>query len=89
VSVSVVTGPSLDSLDFVDGAQNDTFEIGIVTRPGITVTQSLARRVGLVGFAGYLVHRRGAILGATNPPETNDWNVNAFVLSVAAVYSLF
>jgi hypothetical protein len=66
VTIAVVAGPSLNSIEFIaeDGpAQRDTLEVSLVVRPGITVTHSLAPRVGLVAFGGYVWHGRGVRVG--------------------------
>ena len=89
VSFSFVAGPSFDSIEFYDSTESDTFELGLAARPGVSVTQSLAPRLGVVASAGYLLHRRGAIVRARSLQARDAWNADAVVLSIAAVYSLF
>jgi hypothetical protein len=91
-TISVVAGPSLNSIELAvedDQAQREALEVSLAVRPGITVTHSLARRVGLVAFGGYLFHGRGFRVGGVVAATEHRVRPDALVLSVGAVYSLF
>jgi len=97
VTFSVVAGPSFNSVDFEDGfleSQPGSAAIDVgnsfAFRPGVSVTHSLAERVGLTGFAGYLVNRPDVTYRDFAGQEFRDrWRADAVVLSVGLVYSLF
>lgn len=65
-------------------------DTSFVVRPGVGVTQSVAKRVGIVGFAGYMIARPNVSYrnGAGEIFE-DRWKADSVVLSVGAVYSLF
>ena len=63
-NVSVVGGPSFNSVDFHDEfieriSSTPTIDAdnGFAIRPGFSVTQTLAPRVGLTAFTGYMFNR--------------------------------
>jgi hypothetical protein len=97
VSFSLVAGPSFNSVDFEEeylATQPGNPEIDVDTsfaiRPGVSLTQTLSPRVGLVGFAGYLFNRPGVTYRSASGQQFEDeWRADAFVLSVGVVYSLF
>jgi hypothetical protein len=100
-SFSIVAGPSFNSFDFRDdfldrvraaGLQEPSVDIetSFVVRPGVNVTWTVAPRVGIVGFGGYLFNRPGVVYRDPFGVEHRDeWKADAFVISVGAVYSLF
>jgi hypothetical protein len=97
VNFSVVAGPSFNSAkfegDFV-GRQTGTPAIdadnSFAVRPGVSVTHSVARRVGIVGFAGYMINRpEVTYLDASGQRFEEQWKADSVVLSVGVVYSLF
>lgn len=94
-SFSIVAGPSFNKADFDDdftraaGASIDA-ENSLAVRPGVGVTWTVAPRVAIIGFAGYLVNRPDVTYRDRNGGEFKDrWKADAVVLSVGAVYSLF
>ena len=98
-SFSIVAGPSFNSLDFRDEFL-DRFGSGprpsidmdhsFAVRPGVNVTYSIAPRVGIVGFVGYLFNRPGIVYRDVNGTEFRDeWKADAAVISIGAVYSIF
>ena len=98
-SFSIVAGPSFNSLDFRDEFL-DRFGSGprpsidmdnsFAVRPGVNVTYSIAPRVGIVGFVGYLFNRPGIVYRDVNGTEFRDeWKADAAVFSIGAVYSIF
>jgi Outer membrane protein beta-barrel domain len=97
ISFSVVAGPSFNKAEFRDSfldTQSGTpaidAENSIAIRPGVSVTQSVARRVGVVGFAGYMFNRPDVAYRNTAGQEfTDQWKADALVLSVGLVYSIF
>jgi hypothetical protein len=99
VSFSIVAGPSFNRVSFRDGYLNslpssarpsaDT-ETSFAVRPGVSVTYTVARRVGIVGFGGYMINRPDITYRAPTGEEFhNPWKADAVVLSIGAVYSIF
>jgi hypothetical protein len=95
VSFSIVTGPSFNRARMRGGRGADTNEsihadTSWALRPGVGVTWSVAPRVGIVGFAGYLVNRPGVdYRRADGTVISGRWKADAFVSSVGVVYSIF
>jgi hypothetical protein len=94
-SFSVVAGPSFNKAEF-DGSfvagPGESIDAGtsFAVRPGVGVTWTIAPRVAIVGFAGYLVNRPNVTYRDRFGQEYRDrWRADAVVLSVGAVYSLF
>ena len=99
-SFSIVVGPSFNRIDFEDafldrapaGAATPTIDIenSLAVRPGVNVTWTLAPRVALVGFAGYVINRPDVVYRDRNGSEfRNRWKADSVVLSVGMVYSIF
>ena len=99
-SFSVVAGPSFNSVELTDEFRDSlpagfqTPEIDVDTsfaiRPGIGVTLTVAPRVAVVGFGGFLINRPNVTFRDQFGQEFRDrWKADAVVLSVGVVYSLF
>lgn len=99
-SFSVVAGPSFNRIDFRDAfldrvagtGSTPTIDIenSFVVRPGVNVTVTVAPRVGIVGFAGYMFNRPDVVYRDTAGREfRNQWKADAAVVSIGAVYSFF
>ena len=96
-NVSIVAGPSFNSARFVEGfAASQPGPVAIdaensfAIRPGVSLTHTVAPRVGVTGFAGYMFNRPDVIyLDATGQQFENRWRADALVLSVGVVYSVF
>jgi hypothetical protein len=98
-SFSIVAGPSFNSIDFRDefldrfgsGARPSVdMDTSLAVRPGVNITYSIAPRVGIVGFVGYLFNRPGVVYRDVNGTEFRDeWTADASVISIGAVYSIF
>jgi hypothetical protein len=99
-SFSIVAGPSFNSIELRDefldslpiGLQTPTADVNtsFAVRPGIGLTLTVAPRVAVVGFGGYLINRPKVTFRDQFGLEHRDrWKVDAFVLSVGLVYSLF
>lgn len=99
-SFSVVAGPSFNSIDFRDefldrfrgsGAiPSIDMDNSFVVRPGVNVAFTVAPRVAIIGFAGYMFNRPGVVYRDTSGTEFRDtWKADGTVLSIGAVYSLF
>jgi hypothetical protein len=97
VSFSIVAGPSFNDAKFED-AFLDTVAVkpaieaktSFAVRPGVGVTQTLAPRVGLVGFGGYMINRPKIVYRSGTGSQIDDrWRADSIVLSVGLVYSLF
>jgi hypothetical protein len=93
-SFSVVAGPSFNRVEFDDdfqsaGATIDV-ENSLAVRPGVGLTWTLAPRVALVGFGGYMVNRPDVTYRSSAGVEVRDrWRADAVALSAGVVYSLF
>lgn len=94
-SFSIVGGPSFNKAEFhrsyvAGSGESISAENSIAVRPGVGVTWTVARRVAIVGFGGYLINRPDVVYRNRFGQEINDrWKADAVVLSVGAVYSLF
>lgn len=97
VNFSVVAGPSFNRVEFDDDfleTQSGTPAIDVknsfVVRPGISMTQTVAPRVGITAFAGYMINRPDIVYrDAAGQTFTDRWRADAVVLSVGVVYSIF
>ena len=59
-------------------------------RPGVGVTWTVAPRVAVVGFGGYMFNRPDTVYRDRFGTEfRNQWKADSLVLSVGVVYSLF
>lgn len=94
-SFSIVGGPSFNKAEFhgsyvAGSGESISAEKSFAIRPGVGVTWTVARRVAVVGFGGYLINRPDIVYRNRFGQEIDDrWKADAFVLSVGAVYSLF
>jgi hypothetical protein len=97
VNFSIVLGPSFNSAEFEDSflnRQNGTPAIdvnnSVAVRPGVSVTHTLAPRVGLTGFAGYMINRPDITYRNVAGEQFEErWRADSVVLSVGLVYSIF
>jgi len=99
VSFSIVAGPSFNKFSFVDdfinglpGGQRPSADVetSFAVRPGVSVTFTVAPRVAIVGFGGYMINRPDIVYRDIAGTEyRNRWKADAAVLSVGAVYSIF
>ena len=59
-------------------------------RPGISVTQTLAPRVGFTAYGGYMFNRPQMTYRSNTGQQVDDfWRADSIVLSVGLVYSVF
>jgi Outer membrane protein beta-barrel domain len=100
VSFSIVAGPSFNKLEFDDdfvrslppgtGQPELNANTSFAVRPGVGLTWTLAPRVAVVGFGGYLINRPDVFYRSPSGQEfRNRWKADAILLSVGMVYSLF
>ena len=97
ITFSIVGGPSFNKVDFEDDFVNSLSsrptidaENSVAIRPGISLTRTLAERVALTGFAGYMFNRPDITYRNVAGQEFSDrWKADSVVLSVGLVYSLF
>ena len=99
VSFSVVAGPSFNSFDFKDeflrrlppGSQPDAdIKTSFGVMPGVGVTWTVAPRVAIVGFGGYMWNEPAVVYTDQNGQVFQDrWKASAVVLTIGAVYSFF
>ena len=100
VSFSIVAGPSFNKLEFEEGFLRSLppgsprpeldASTSFAVRPGVSLTWTIAPRVAVVGFGGYIVNRPDVFYRATSGQEyRNRWKADAGLLSVGLVYSLF
>jgi hypothetical protein len=99
-SFSLVAGWSFNRFDFEDtfldnlpqGSVRPSVDIenAFAIRPGVNVTVTVAPRVAIVGFGGYMFSRPDVVYRDSAGAEfRNQWKGDAFVLSAGIVYSLF
>lgn len=94
-SFSIVVGPSFNKAEFDKGyvpAPGESIEAkkSFAARPGVGVTVTVAPRVAIVGFGGYLINRPDIVYRNRFGEEIRDhWKADSVVLSIGAVYSLF
>jgi hypothetical protein len=94
-SFSIVAGPSFNKAEFdgsyVPGAgESIDADTSLAVRPGVGVTWTVAPRVAIIGFGGYLYNRPSNVYRNASGQEFRDrWKADAVVVSVGAVYSLF
>ena len=94
-SFSIVGGPSFNKAEFHSSyvaGSGESISAGnsFAVRPGVGVTWTVARRVAVVGFGGYLINSPDVVYRNRFGQEIDDrWKADAFVLSVGTVYSLF
>jgi hypothetical protein len=94
-SFSIVGGPSFNKAEFersyvAGSGESISAKNSFAVRPGVGVTWTVAPRVAVVGFGGYLINRPDVAYRNRFGQEIDDrWKADAFVLSVGAVYSLF
>jgi hypothetical protein len=97
VSFSVVAGPSFNQVDFDEdfrtrqsGTPTIDTKNSFAVRPGISLTQTVAPRVGVVLFGGYLFNRPDVTYRNSAGQQFDDrWRADSVVLSAGVVYSLF
>ena len=100
ISFSIVAGPSFNDLDFRDeyldrlpaGAPRPELDAdtSFAVRPGVTLTYTVAPRIAIIGFGGYMINRPDVIYrDGTGQEFRNRWKADSIALSVGAVYSLF
>jgi hypothetical protein len=93
-SLSIGGGPSFNKADFhgyaAEPGESIEADNSVAIRPGIGITWTVAPRVAIVGFAGYLYNRPDIVYRNRLGQEITDrWKADAVVLSVGAVYSIF
>lgn len=100
ISFSIVAGPSFNDLDFDDDFLDALppssprpeldAETSFAVRPGVGLTYTVAPRVAIIGFGGYMINRPDVIYrDGAGQEYRNRWKADSIVLSVGAVYSLF
>jgi len=95
MSFSLVGGPSFNRATFNDShlvaaGESIRAKNSFAIRPGVGVTVTLAERVALVGFGGYLFNRPDVTYrDAFGQEFTDRWTADAVVLSLGVVYSVF
>ena len=100
VSFSIVAGPSFNKLEFDDnflrslppGSVQPALDANtsFAVRPGVGLTWTVASRVAVVGFGGYMINRPDVFYRSSSGQEfRNRWKADAILLSVGLVYSLF
>lgn len=93
VSFSIVTGPSFNQAKF-RGSRGlfESIDAGNswALRPGVGVTWTVAPRVAVVGFGGYMINRPGVVYrDSAGTTVSGRWKADSVVTSVGLVYSVF
>ncbi|HEY0876230.1 MAG TPA: outer membrane beta-barrel protein [Vicinamibacterales bacterium] len=95
VSFSIVAGPSFNAVKFDDdypprGAEAVDADVSLAIRPGIGISWTVAPRVAITGFGGYLINRPDIeYRNAAGITVRDRWSASAVVLSTGLVYSFF
>ena len=95
VNFSVVMGPSFNRAYFDDGfsevaGSSIEAKTSFAIRPGVSVTQTLAPRVGFTAYGGYMFNRPQMTYRSNTGQQVDDfWRADSIVLSVGLVYSVF
>jgi hypothetical protein len=97
VNFSVVAGWSFNRVKFDDefldrqvGRPTIDVENSFIIRPGISMTHTVAPRVGITAFGGYMFNRPDITYRNVSGQQFQDrWRADSVVLSVGVVYSLF
>jgi hypothetical protein len=93
VSLSIVTGPSFNRVQ-LRGSRDPAEAIDVnnswAVRVGVGVTWTVAPRVAVVGFGGYLVNRPDVVYrNRFGSAVTDRWTADSIVSSIGLVYSVF
>jgi hypothetical protein len=86
---SVVAGYSANSARDVRPAYTVDVGDSFAVRPGVDLTYSVAPRLALIGFGGYLVTRPEVTIQRGTTRTTERWRGDAVVLSAGVVVSPF
>jgi len=97
VNVSVVGGPSFNSARFKGNFGSGGPSVPVIDaknsfaiRPALSVTHTVAPRVGITAFGGYMITRpEVTYVDGTGQRFGDRWNADSLVLSAGVVYSLF
>jgi hypothetical protein len=91
VNFSIVMGPSFNRAyfedNFVDAAGSSIeAKTSFAVRPGISITQTLAPRVGVTAYGGYMINRPDVTYRSNTGQQVQDrWRADSIVLSVGMV----
>jgi hypothetical protein len=98
-SFSVVAGISFNRIDFEDAfldrlppnsPASVDIENSFAFRPGVNVTFTVAPRVAIIGFGGFIVNRPDVVYRDPSGTEfRNRWKADSFAISAGMVYSIF
>ena len=101
-SFSIVAGPSFNKVEFEDdflsravpppGSSAPVIDVenSFAVRPGVNLTVTVAPRVAVIGFGGYMFNRPDVVYRDFSGTEFRDrWKADAFGVSAGLVYSLF
>jgi hypothetical protein len=97
MTFSIVAGPSWNAIDFEEeflrtqsGTPAIDVENSLVVRPGVSLSYSVAPRVGIGAFVGYMFNRPDLTYrNGAGQEFQNTWHADSVVLGAAMVYSLF
>lgn len=93
ISLSAVTGPSFNRVQ-LQGSRDPVEAIDVdnswAVRVGVGATWTVAPRVAVVGFGGYLVNRPAIVYRDRFGTTVSDrWTADSIVSSIGLVYSVF
>lgn len=90
-ALSLVAGPSFNRLRLTDARGGDEAEIGtsVAVRGGLSLTYTVAPRIALTGFTGYVVNRPEITYRSGGVEHRDRWTADALILSTGVVFSLF
>jgi hypothetical protein len=87
-ALTIVAGPSFNRLDVREGAEAD-IRTSLAIRPGLSLTYTVAPRVAVTGFGGYMFNRPEITYRSGGVEHRDRWTADAVILSTGIVLSLF
>lgn len=88
-ALTLVAGPSFNRLRITRPGDDGEIETSFAVRPGISLTYTIASRVALTGFAGYLINRPEILYRSGGTEIRDRWRADATIISTGLVISLF
>lgn len=88
-AVTVVAGPSFNRLDMVRPGDEADIGISLAVRPGLSLTYTVAPRVAVTGFGGYVFNRPEIVFRTGGVEHRDRWTADAVILSTGIVLSIF
>jgi hypothetical protein len=88
-ALTLVAGPSFNRLRVARAGDEAEIETSLAVRPGASLTYTIASRLALTGFAGYLINRPEILYRSGGIEVRDRWRADATIISTGLVISLF